>query len=405
MLHHYKILTVTHRQTDLRAIGKFIVPHEDDDILRAKLEILKETCGLDELLYLATCNRVMYLFSTEKNIHQRFIQQFFSQANLHFEPADAAAIECYEGLEAVRHLYEVASSVDSLVVGESEIFRQLRAAFEQAKSWSLSGDYLRLLMRFTVEAAKDVFAHTQIGEKPVSIVSLAMQQLFLVKKPEHRRLLIVGAGQTNELVSKFLVKKQFSDVAVFNRNIKKAVTLADNLGGKAYDLSQLESYTKGFDCIIVCTGATEVLITDALYAKLNGTDTHEKIAIDLSVPNNISQNIVQQHNVRYIEVESLRQLAKDNLAFRKKEVEKAKEILQKKLTAFQVIHRQRQLEYALRDVPNQIQAVKSHAMNEVFKKDLEGLDDNARAVVSNILTYMEKRCISIPMLAAKSAAS
>ncbi len=404
MLHHYKILTVTHRQTDVRSIAKFVVPYEDTEVLRGKLEILKERCNLDELLYLATCNRVMYLFSTKQQISPRFIQNFIGQANPIFDPAeDTDAVECYEGTRAVQHLYEVAASIDSLVVGEREIFRQLREAFEQCRQWQLTGDLLRLLMRFTVEAAKEVYAQTRIGEKPVSIVSLAMQQLFAAKTPQHRRLLLIGAGRTNALVAKFLVKNPFETTTVFNRNIKKAQELAENLGGNAQKLSDLKDYKDGFDCIIVCTSATEIIVNEKLYARLNSSDTHRKIAIDLAVPNNISSEIVKSHDVEFIEIDSLREIAKQNLSFRQKEVEKAKEILQNKLTEFQTIHRQRQLELALRDVPTQIKAVKNHAINEVFKNELAGLDENALQVVENILNYMEKRCISIPMIVAKAA--
>ena len=107
--------------------------------------------------------------------------------------------------------------------------------------------------------------------------------------------------------------------------------------------------------------------------------------------------------MNYIEIENLKSLAKENMAFRQNEISKAKEIIGERLIEFHKIHQQRQIEKAMRHVPQQIKAVKAHAMNEVFKKDLEQLDEDALEVLERVMNYMEKRCISIPMKAAKDS--
>ena len=150
--------------------------------------------------------------------------------------------------------------MNSLVIGEREILRQLREAYDQSVAWKLTGDDIRLAMRAAVETAKAVYSNTRIGEKPVSVVSLAIQKLLAAKTPKEARILLIGAGQTNKLVTKFLHKHSFSNVVVFNRTLEKAEGLANMVDGKAYTLDHLQEYQGGFDCMIVCTGATKALV-------------------------------------------------------------------------------------------------------------------------------------------------
>lgn len=407
MINNFKILTVTHKNVPLKALGKFIVPSNDETELQLKLDNLKMQFDIEEMMYLATCNRVMYFFYTNKNVDTTFVTQFLSKANPEFQ-SDLVddfqkRITILEGDDALEHLMEVSASIDSMVVGEREILRQLRTAFEQCNIWSLTDDHIRLAMQLCVETAKKVYSKTRIGEKPVSIVSLAIQKLLQAQFPKDGKLLLIGAGQTNLLASKFLKKHEFENVTVFNRSIGRATSLADKFNGKAFLLDNLKTYQEGFDGIIICTGADKALIDDELYASLLQGDESKKLVIDLAIPNNIKKSVIENFNINYIEIEDLKTLAKENLAFRQKEIIKAKEIIDENLLSFHKIHRQRQIEKAMRHVPAQIKEIKSHAMNEVFKKDIEGLDENALEVLERVLTYMEKRCISIPMKAAKDS--
>jgi len=242
MIKNFKILTVTHRNTNLNELGRFVVENADQQELKSKLHDLKVQSNLNELLYLATCNRVMYFFHTEQNIDSSFISDFFQNINPSLSNTEIDKLEefvsSYEGDNALNHLYEVAASVDSLVVGEREILRQLREAYEQCNSWGLTDDNIRVAMNSAVQNAKEVYAQTKIGEKPVSIVSLAIQKLLKAGLAKDARILMIGAGQTNHLVTKFLVKHDFSNVVVFNRSFDQAQQLAEMTGGQALEFSE-----------------------------------------------------------------------------------------------------------------------------------------------------------------------
>ncbi len=406
----YKTITISHKTSNLKEIGDYVLM-SDQEQLKELLTNLKEKFNLDELIYLSTCNRVLYFFTTSQVITKAFTKAFLTTINPIFASKQAdkridEEVLRYEGIDAVNHIYEVAASVDSLVVGEREILRQLREAYQQCQDWNLTGDDLRLLMRYVVTGAKRVYAETRIGEKPISVVSLAIQKMLSTKFSRRSRILLVGAGQTNNLVSKFLVKYEYSNVTVFNRTFEKAERLAARFSnGQALGLDELAHYREGFDIIIACTGAIKPLITNELYANLlNGESVH-KLVIDLSIPNNVDRTIAESHNVNYVEIEDIRQLAKTNLAFREREVTNAKAILNDEIKEFVIQYKNRQVELAMRDIPVQIKEVKAKAMNEVFKKELDGLDATTIDLMERMLSYMEKKCISIPMKVAKQVAA
>lgn len=407
MLANYKILTVTYKNTRLKEIGDFVIKAADDNALRARLELLKAQFQLDELLYLPTCNRVMYFFTSSQAVDVQFISRFFQFVNpsLHAATLGQAVdtVQCLEGEAALEHLFDVSASIDSLVIGERQILRQLREAFDQCWGWGLAGDYIRLACQQAVVAAKAVYSNTRIGEKPVSVVSLAVQKLMKANLNRNARILLIGAGQTNQLVAKFLLKHAFTNVTVFNRTLEKAEQLSATLEGRAFTLDYLPAHTEGFDCLIVCTGATHAVITPELYARLLRGDEGRKVVIDLAVPHNVSEEVVENNNINYIEIEGLRHLAKANLAFREQEVEEARAILKEYLHEFPALFKQRRLEIAMRRVPTEIKAVRHKAINEVFRKEVEMLDGQSRELMERMLAYMEKKCIGIPMKAAREA--
>lgn len=405
----YKTITVTHKTTNLKQISDYVVMGDNGN-LKELLHDLKATFGLGELLYLSTCNRVLYLFTTPQKVNADFTKRFLTAINPKFQAKKAdkridEEVLRYEGIQAINHIYEVAASVDSLVVGEREILRQLREAYQQCMDWNLTGDNMRLLMRYVVTGAKKVYAQTRIGEKPISVVSLAIQKMLSTKFSRRSRILLVGAGQTNNLVSKFLAKYEYSNVTVFNRTFEKAEKLAARFSnGRALSLDELTDYREGFDIIIACTGSLKPLVTNSVYADLLNGDNQHKLVIDLSIPNNVDRTIAEKYDVNYIEIEDIRQLAKVNLAFREREVTNARAILTEEIDEFEIQFRHRQVELAMRELPVQMKEVKVKAMNEVFKKELAGLDANTIDLMERMLSYMEKKCISIPMKMAKKMA-
>jgi len=408
MLDNYKILTITHHNLNVDEIGNFIIHHEGKDDLKAKLVQLKEHTHLDELIYLSTCNRVSFICYSNEEFDIDFVKGFFNSVNPGLDEGKLKKIsnfvDVYCGSKAVNHLYEVASSMDSLVVGEREIFRQFREAYKQSLDFGLIGDNLRMLENTTVKAAKEVYDKTKIGEKPLSVVTLAVKALLDSGISKDARLLIVGAGETNTLFAKFLKKHDFSNVSIFNRSLDNAAHLVELLDAEAFHLSELSTYDKGFDAMIVCTGATTSIIDPNIYRNLLQKELGTKIVIDLAVPNNVDASVVEGFDMKYVDIEQLRHLSKENLESRKKEIHAAKSLLKNQLLSFNNHFQQRQLEKALNVVPKEIKEIKERAIQKVYKKQIEVLDENAQALIAEMMNYMEKKCISVPMRVARELA-
>ncbi len=407
MVDRLQIITVTHKQTQLNKLAGLAIQAGDEKALQSKLLQIKSQFNLDEMLYMATCNRVMYCFFNKEKIDRSFLLSFTDLVHPGFTPGEleehSAFFQVLSGEKAVRHLFEVAASIDSLVIGERQILRQLREAYEKCAQWGLTGDGLRIVVQQAILAAKSVYSNTKIGEKSVSVVALAIRELNRSALSPQSRILLIGAGQTNELAAKILTKQPFKNITVFNRTLEKAEKLAGQIGARALPLTGLANHSGGFDVMIVCTGSQKPVITPELYKDLLAGESGEKTIIDLAVPVNVHPGVVASFPVRYIEIEGLRQMARTNHTYREEEVNKARTILNAFLEGLPGLLKQRQVELAFRSVPDEVNAVKQKALNEVFRRELEQLDAPTVELVERMLNYMEKKCISIPMRVAKAS--
>ncbi|NNK76896.1 MAG: glutamyl-tRNA reductase, partial [Maribacter sp.] len=259
LISHYKVITVTHHNLQLNEIANFYVQRSGNEELSSAIDKLKLLFNVEECIYLETCNRVSYIIYTEELVDNAFLKRFFHFINpeLDNEILDSIAkyVTCYSGESAINHVFELASSMDSLIVGEREIFRQFRSAYDFAKEEGHAKDYLRLLEKAAVKTAKEVYHSTAIGEKALSIVSLAIQALKERKLPDSSRILLVGSGETNSLVAKFLKKYNYAHTAIYNRSLDNAKELSSFLNAKAYHISELSQVNADFDVIFICTAA------------------------------------------------------------------------------------------------------------------------------------------------------
>lgn len=401
-LKNLKIIAFTHKVAELSEIGRFYLDASNQE---KTLSFLKQAMGLEELMYLSTCNRVEFIIVGSQTINKDFLTSFFTQFNPSLTPEEVScAVQkalIFEGEEALRHLFNVASSVDSLVVGEREIITQVRNAYEICTKQGLCGDVIRLVIKKTIETAKRVYSSTRIAGKPVSVVSLAYRRLRELNVHADARFLIIGAGKTNTAMAQYLKKHKYGNFTVFNRTLSNAVKLAADLRGKAYSLDELKNYSEGFDVLISCTGSSEPVITEEIYNALIGNDSHKKIIIDLALPNDVAANIVKAYPVNYIEIETLKAIASENMKERQKELEACAVIITEAILEFRQIFKTRMVEKAMKDVPQKVREIREKAVSSVFAKELNNLDGQSKEVLDKILAYMEKKYISGPMKMAK----
>lgn len=398
----FKTIAFTHKTTELKDIGKL---HIEDEDLEARLGHLKSHMQLEELFYVSTCNRVEFNMVTEREVDEAFRKEFFAAFHPEWKKPEiewaANHSRTFEGEKSLRHLYYVASSVDSLVVGEREIITQVREAYEKCRKLGLTGDRFRLLVRSAIETAKQVYTQTQIAQNPVSVVSLAYRKMREVELDHPPHILMIGTGQTNQTMAQYLKKAPFAKVTVFNRTLEKAQQLAATLNGEARGLNELTTFSEPFDIIISCTGASQPIISNRRYRQLIGNDLSRKIIVDLAIPSDLEQEVLRKNNVHYIGIENLKEEARKNLERRQKELEVCKRLIDDRINEFEHVLRERQVEVSMREIPKVVKEIRERATKQVFTKELEELDPRSREVLEKMMDYMEKKYISVPMKMAK----
>ncbi len=399
---YLKVIAFTHKQIELKELGKLVICQEN---LTEKLHNVKARFGISEIFYLATCNRVEFVMMTSQTVDKQFAREFMHALNIGLCPVSTSvfleAASIYEDQDALDHLLRTSCSLESMIVGEKEILPQLRKAYENCREAGLTGDGMRMFMTCVVKTAKEVYTHTNISKNPISVVSLAYRKLRDMKLSTNSRVLIIGAGETNRNISKYLQKHKFTNFAVFNRTLSKAKELAADLDGEAYDLEALKTYKKGFDAIITCTSSTEPIITTELYASLLNGENSKKTIVDLAIPNDTAPEVLNNFQVNYIEVQSLKEVAKRNLQERYDELTHAENIISQNISAFILELKQRRIELAMRQVPEKIKEIRNTAINSVFAEEVQGMDQASRDVLEKVINYMEKKYISVPMIMAK----
>ena len=259
LLNKVQIIAFTHRHFSFDEIGLF---HLEDSVRIERLQRIKSKLKVKELMYLSTCNRVEFILNTNKEVDEFFLESLVSI----FIPSNQfsliSRIEIFTDKKAVHHLFSLASSIDSLVVGEREIITQVRKAYEECIQNNLCGDFIRVLVQNTISTAKKVYTESDIATRPVSIVSLAFLELkntFLINP----KYLIVGAGKTITSIIKFINKNNHHRYLILNRSKEKAAHLVAtlNLDAQVFSLNELGNKPLEFDYIMSCTGSKEVVLS------------------------------------------------------------------------------------------------------------------------------------------------
>ncbi len=370
------------------------------------INVLIEKFGFQEFFFLNTCNRILFIYIANNQLSKNELRTFFETLNPFIENVSDLVDKCnlYKGEKVVDHLFRVASGLNSMVVGEHEILGQVKKAYNHCREQKYIGDNLRLLFEYAIPYAKRIYHQTGIGRHTVSVVALAMSQIKNIEHKSTKKVLILGAGESIQKAVKFLVKFGYQNISIYNRTLSKAEELCKSCGnGKANSLDNIEQHKEGFDILISCLDFKANFVNKELYTKLLNKDESPKVVIDLAVPNNVSIDLKQHFNLRYIDVESLREQANANIEKRKLSLSDAEAMIEEQKTEFALILKKRKLERAFSEIPLKMKEVKAHAIETVFEKELTQTDEATRALIEKMLTYVEKKYISIPMKMTKDA--
>ncbi len=327
------LLGVNHKTTPVEIREKIALTNGYQEPLAA----LKNFAGLRECYLLSTCNRVELLLVAEPEISiEEDIFQFLFSGRVDSEEW-RRYLYVFSGQAAVRHLFMVASSLDSMVVGEAQILGQLKEAYRHAAKLGCTGPFLNKLLHKSFSVAKRVRTETAIGSSAVSISYAAVQ---LAKKIfgnlKGKKVLLVGAGEMAELAAEHLVGQGVGEVVVANRTLARAVDLAKRFRGRAVSIQELVQQLEHVDIIISSTGATDVILAkDQVRPVMRARMNRPLFFIDIAVPRDLDPRLIEIDNVYLYDIDDLNNVVEINRADRDREAVKAARIVEEEALKFQ----------------------------------------------------------------------
>jgi glutamyl-tRNA reductase len=327
------LLGVNHKTTPVEVREKIALSNGYEEPLAA----LKKINGLREYYLLSTCNRVELLLVTEaeSNVEEDIIDFLFGDT--------VSRTECRQYLyllydkDAVHHLFLVAASLDSMVIGEAQILGQLKDAYRHAAHFGCTGPLLNKLIHRAFSVAKRVRTETAIGSSAVSISYAAVQ---LAKKIfgnlGDKNVLLVGAGEMAELAAEHLVGQGVGSVTVANRTLSRAVDLAKRFKGKAVSITELVPQLEHVDIIISSTGAKEIILhKDQVKSVMRSRMNRSLFFIDIAVPRDLDPGLNEIANVYLYDIDDLSNVVEINKSERDKEAVKAARIVDEEMLKFE----------------------------------------------------------------------
>jgi glutamyl-tRNA reductase len=319
---------------------KLIFPAEtpqDVNAIGRPLKRLVANYGVKEAVILSTCNRVEILaVAGDVEEGAREIKRFISE--YHNIPMEKLREHLYvhTGEDAVKHLFRVAAGLDSMVVGEPQIFGQVKDAYGYAVMNDTVGVVVNKLFHKTFSVAKRIRTETRIGASAVSISYAAVE---LAKKIfgdlKGKTVMLVGAGEMAELGAKHLLSAGVREIVITNRTYEKAVAMSREFGGRAVMFREMHHYLKSVDIVIASTGAPDFIIKAADVSGVMRERKHRPIFfIDISVPRNIDPLVNNIDNVYLFDIDNLQGVVEANLKERAKEAEDAQVIVDEEISVF-----------------------------------------------------------------------
>ncbi|MGA2262925.1 MAG: glutamyl-tRNA reductase [Acidobacteriota bacterium] len=328
------IVGLNHRtaELDIRQRAAFPVPQLPDMLKR-----MTQQPGIEEGMIISTCNRVELLSRVEKPEKGiDTLEAFFSETCE--VPAEKLKAHLYRHVDhqAVRHAFRVASSLDSMILGEAQILGQVKSFYGIAAGAATVGYYLNSLMQAAFHTAKRVRAETSIGEFSVSVSSAAVE---LARKIfgdlRNKKILIVGTGEMGQVAAQHLVSAGANLIRVTNRNPDAARKLAESFQGEAVPFDSLARWVARSDIVITSTGSQEILIDRAMAATAASERRHAPIVfIDISVPRNVDPGVAILDNVFCYDVDDLGAVVEANIGERRAAAAHAEKIVDEEVEAF-----------------------------------------------------------------------
>ncbi len=381
-------VSINHRTANVEAREKIFYTTDEIRELSEKLK-----SAAQESLVVSTCNRTeLYMIPSSGPKTHDELYRLVRQGKRLGDGELEVSYETFEGFEAVRHLYAVATGIDSLMLGDIQILGQVKEAYNTGVELGTVGTLLHHACQMALKAGKRAKAETKISEGAVSVSYAAVElaeKIFGSLKG--RTALLIGAGETAELAAKDLKPKEIGRLFIVNRTLERAKNLAEQIGmGEAASLDALSEKLPHADIVISSVGGSEHILTrDMVAAAMKVRENNPLLIIDIGVPRNVDPSVRKISNVFLNDIDSLNLIVEKNMQMRRTEVVAVQRLLDEELNDFIKWYSSLEVGPTIKMLRDKIEHIREEEINRHKGKlngaDLEIVDEVTRSLVNKIL--------------------
>ncbi|MFL6248180.1 MAG: glutamyl-tRNA reductase [Thermoanaerobaculia bacterium] len=365
---------------------------------------LRSIAGVDGAAVLSTCNRVETIISTnDEDVVAEIVEWLAQRANTVRAELEKHLYVVRHG-DVVKHLFRVASGLDSMIVGEPQIAGQFKKAFVAAQNLDALDSLLIQLYENTLRVAKKVRTETGIGESAVSVPYAAVE---LAKKIfgnlRGLQVLLLGTGEMGELTAEHLHSQQVKQVFVANRSYERAVELAERFGGAAVNFDAIDEHLTRCDIVIASTAAPHFIIEPHHAARAIETRPKRNLfLIDLSVPRNIHPDVAEVDGAYLYNVDDLQQVADANFEKRQAKALDAEQIVQREVDAFHKRLVAQDAVPTILELQQRLDGIRAAELEKCLRK-MGPMTAEQRAAVEMFSSQLVNKILHYPILELKEA--
>ncbi len=354
--------------------------------------------AVSESVILSTCNRVEILAAGTGEVAEQVLRNWAGARGTGVEDL-RPYVYVHKNLEAVRHLFSVASSLDSMVLGEPQILGQLKTAYRNAVKSRATGVILNRLLHKAFSVAKRVRTETAVASSAVSISYAAVElaKRIFGDMREHKAML-VGAGEMAELAAMHLLQSGIAEILVANRTLVRGQELAKQFNGHAIPFEDLSQHLLDVDIIITSTGSQEPIIRARdIRVALKARKNRPMFFIDIAVPRDIDPDVNGLDNVYLYDIDDLKEVVEENLATRRDEAAKAAEIVNEEVLLFSRWLSSLDMQPTIVDLIKKGQRAAEEELAKTFKR-LGPVDDNTREALEAMASALVRKLNHDPIM-------
>ncbi|MFO7524542.1 MAG: glutamyl-tRNA reductase [Ignavibacteriaceae bacterium] len=346
---------------------------------------------LNEGLVISTCNRTeIYGIPADKDISSKELQS----AVISYKSDSKVSVENFENFiskESVRHLFRVASGIDSMLIGDNQIYKQVKDSFQIADELQFSGFFMRRVMDAATRVGKRAITETAISEGAVTVSYAAVQLIEKIFSTLNKKsALIIGTGETGEIAAKHLRDRGIGRLALTNRTFEKAEKLANELNTAVFPFDSFKEHIHKFDIIVSATSSEGLIISKSdIESAMKKRNYASMVLMDIAIPRDIDPKSKDIEYVFYHDIDSLNIIVEQNLSKRKEEIPKVEKIIEEELNSFFDWYNSLEAAPTIKTLRDHFEAIRAEEVdknvNKFSEDDREKLDIVTKRIINKIL--------------------